>query len=325
VQDGQHCVHNRQRCTEHGIIAPMLRLLCLSIAILAFLLNGQASASELRFEKVASKALGRDMPIAVYLPDGYEKGQQLYPVLYLLHGAGGNEHSWADRGHIKEKADALIATRAIPPAIIVMPACPACWWIDGAKDKAETAFWMDLVPAIDARYRTIETRGGLLIAGLSAGGYGAIRFAMLHPDRVAAVAALSPAVYAGAVPVNSAARIQPPFLGPDGRFDQSAWDAHNYPRLIDHYFAQPFRVPFYLVAGDGDRFGIAYETALLFKRIFERQPDQVEFRVVDGEHSWKVWESTIEDAIRYIFRYADPPHPLTRTARAPVAVVSSNH
>ncbi len=275
-----------------------------------------AYASEIVTDAFPSKTLGRDMPYAVYLPDGYQSGRKHYPVLYLLHGAGGNERSWLERGQIKEKADELIASGAIPPAVIVMPGCPACWWVDGAKDKAETAFWSDLIPMIDKRYRTIETRGGRLVAGLSAGGYGAVRFALRHPDRIAAAAALSPAVYAQSVPLMSAARAQPPFLAPDGRFDQAAWDARNYPALLDRYFSQSFRVPLYLVSGDADKFGLAFETALLFKKMSERQPDGLELRIVGGDHSWKVWEATIDDAMRYIFRFADKPvaAPLSATA-----------
>jgi S-formylglutathione hydrolase FrmB len=275
-----------------------------------------ASAGEIRTEIFASKALGRDMPYAVYLPDGYQAGRKQYPVLYLLHGAGGNERSWLERGQIKEKADRLIASGAIPPAIIVMPGCPACWWVDGAKDKAETAFWSDLVPMIDRQYRSIDGRGGRLIAGLSAGGYGAVRFALLYPDRIAGAAALSPAVYANSVPLTSAARVQPPFLGADGKFDQTAWDARNYPPLLERYFAQPLRVPLYLVSGDADKFGLAFETALLFKRVCERQPNGIELRIVGGDHSWKVWETTIDDAMRYVFQFADKPRQMSLTATA---------
>jgi enterochelin esterase-like enzyme len=302
----------------------MVRMLCAFVAYFAIGVGLYTQAGELRSETLASKSLGRKMPFLVYIPDGYEGSRKNYPVLYLLHGAGGDERAWAERGHIKEKADKLIASGAIPPALIVMPGCPACWWVDGAKDKAETAFWSDLVPEIDARYRTLDSRGGRLIAGLSAGGYGAVRFAMRYPHRVAAVAALSPAVYTQGVPAISAARTQPPFLGPDGKFSQTAWDAQNYPRLIDNYFGQPYRVPFYLVSADGDKFGIAFETALLFKRIFEKQPEQVELRVVDGDHTWKVWESTTDDALRYIFRFAEGPQAASRTA-ATAGLTSASH
>ncbi len=172
----------------------MLRILCALAAYLAIAAGYSASAGQIRAETVFSNSLGRELPYLIYFPDGYDGGRDSYPVLYLLHGAGGNERAWADQGHIKEKADKLIASGAIPPTLIVMPGCSACWWVDGAKDKAETAFWSDLIPAIDARYRTLNTRGGRLVAGLSAGGYGAVRFALRYPDRIAAAAALSPAI-----------------------------------------------------------------------------------------------------------------------------------
>lgn len=300
----------------------MARLLIAFIAFFAWQ-TWIACAGELRHELFASKALGHDMSYVVYLPDGYQGGRQHFPVLYLLHGAGGDERSWPELGHIREKTDRLIASGAIPPAIVVMPGCPGCWWIDGAKDKAETAFWSEFVPMIDMKYRTIDARGGRLVAGLSAGGYGAVRFALRYPDRIAAAAALSPAVYTESVPATSAARIQPPFLGQNGQFNQVSWNVHNYPALLDQYFAQSYRVPLYLVSGDNDKFGVAFETALLFKRIFERQPDQVELRVVDGDHNWKVWASTIDDAMRYVFKFADKPKPAPHTAAATRVLTSA--
>ncbi|HZV20865.1 MAG TPA: alpha/beta hydrolase-fold protein [Hyphomicrobiales bacterium] len=289
------------------------RIACTIIAFFAWQ-TGLAAASKVVSGSVRSITLEREIRFFIYLPDGYEKGSLHYPVLYLLHGAGGDESTWAERCHIKEKADQLIASGAIQPALIVMPGCTACWWVDGAKEKAETAFWQDFVPAIEMRYRTIEKRSGRLMAGLSAGGYGTVRFALRYPDKLAAIAALSPAVYTEGVPELSAARTQPPFLDANGKFDQDAWDRHNYPAYLFDYLNQPSRVPFYLVSGDGDKLGIAYETALLFKRIYDHQPELAELRVVDGDHSWKVWEAAIDDALRYIFRFADKPSGLARTA-----------
>lgn len=280
-----------------------------TLAILvAIHLGWPATAGEVLRQTVTSSALKRELSYLVYLPDDYQSSNQRYPVLYLLHGAGGDENIWIDRGDIKERADRLIASGAIPPAILVMPGCVSCWWVDGAKDKAETAFWSDLVPAIDERYRTLPSKQGRLIAGVSAGGYGAVRFAMKYPDRIAAVAAFSPAVYAVTPPVVSSARRDPPFKTADGQFNQSLWSAENYPRLAGRYFAQEARVPFYLVSGDGDELGIAFETALLFKLILEQQPDLAELRIVDGRHDWGVWGRTMDDALRYLFRFTLRTH-----------------
>ena len=266
--------------------------------------------SQIRREELPSQALGRSLVFNVYVPDGYSGSNLRYPVLYLLHGAGGDESSWAKDGAIHETADRLIATGAMPPAIIVMPGCRTCWWVDGAADKAETSFWSELVPVVSERYRTIEGRRGTVLAGLSAGGYGAVRFALNYPDRISAVAALSPAVYAEAPPAMSAARTQPPFLRTDGSFDLAAWKAKNYPATFDKYCSQSQRVAFYLVSGDDDHYGIAFETMTLFQKLYKHQPESSELRIVDGGHNWDIWSKSIDNAMRYLFRHVDRPTPV---------------
>lgn len=288
------------------------------------LLCGHATAGEIRRESLSSRHLGQEMPFLVYVPDGYALSGETYPVLYLLHGFGDNERAWAERGAIQARADRLIASGAIPPALIVMPGCAKCWWVDGVQDKAESAFWSELVPAIASRYRTIETREGRVIAGFSAGGYGAIRFALKYPDRLAAAGAFSPAIYAESPPPASAARKQSPFIGLDGQFNQVAWSEQNYPRLIGGYFEQTRRVPMYLVASDNDRLGIAFETVLFFKRLFEKQPDLVELRVVDGGHGWTAWSGAVDEVMIYLFRFAAKPAVPARPVRGGLAQNAQN-
>lgn len=266
-----------------------------------------AEAGELQRKVVHSQHLGRELPYLVYLPDGYETGTQYYPVLYLLHGAGESETTWADRGLIREKADQLIENGSIPPTLIVMPGCTYCWWIDSAATKSESAFWKDLVPEIETRYRVIRKREGRLLAGLSAGGYGVVRFAMRYPERIAAAAAFSPAIYSETPPPASNARVHPAFKDEKGQFSQKQWTQNNYPSLINGYFTQRHRVPLFLAAGDNDRLGAAFETALLFKRVMERQPIKVELRIVDGGHNWAVWAAVIDEAMRYMYHFSSRP------------------
>ena len=282
-------------------------MLALTLAV-SLTSSGSVTAGDLQYRSFPSAALSREMTYIVYVPDAYQSGDLNYPVLYLLHGAGGDEHAWVEFGGIRERADRLIASGAIPPTLIVMPGCRQCWWIDGVKDQAETAFWQDLVPSVARDFRTIETKAGRLVAGLSAGGYGSVRFAMKYPERIGAVAALSPAVYSVTPPAASSARLQPqsPFLR-DGHFDQVAWTTQNYPNLADRYFGQRSRVPFYLMSGDRDGFGIAFETALLFKTIFEKQPELTKLRILDGDHSWPLWANALDEAMTYIYRHAARP------------------
>ena len=285
------------------------------VVLFAMIAASAAFASEIHRETVASRSLGQDMPFLVYVPDGYVESTENYPVLYLLHGIGDNEKTWTERAGLQAKADKLIATGVIPRALIVMPGCSRCWWTDSGKEKAETAFWSDLVPAVTSRYRTIDRREGRVIAGLSAGGYGALHLALKYPDRFAAAAAFSPAIYADTPPAASAARTSGAFLGTDGQFNLAVWTEQNYPRLLGRYFEQPKRVPLYLVSGDNDRLGIAFEAALCFKRLFEKQPELVELRVVDGDHSWAVWSNAVDDAMAYLFRFTDRPQIAARPSR----------
>ena len=113
-----------------------------------------ASTSVIVRSSVPSDTLGRPIKYQVYLPDGYDQGSKPLPVLYLLHGAGGNEMSWMKLGRIKDTVDNLIATKAIPPVIIVMPGCANYWWVDGPQFKSESALWQDFLPAIERQYRT---------------------------------------------------------------------------------------------------------------------------------------------------------------------------
>lgn len=266
-----------------------------------------SQAGELQRHTVYSPRLAREMAYLVYLPDGYDTSGQFYPVLYLLHGAGDSESSWADKGLIREKADQLIENGSIPPTLIVMPGCTQCWWIDSSTTKSESAFWDDLVPEIEKRFRAIKNRQGRLLAGLSAGGYGVVRFVMRYPDRIAAAAAFSPAIYAEAPPFASNARLHPAFKDDKGQFSRLLWTQNNYPSLISGYFAQSHRVPLFLAAGDNDRLGAAFETALLFKRMIEHQPIKVELRIVDGGHNWAVWTTVIDEAMRYMFHFSSRP------------------
>lgn len=271
-----------------------------------------AHAGELRRELMPSPVLGDSVGYVVYVPDGYDASRSLYPVIYLLHGAGGDSGEWTGPVRVKDVADALIASGDIPPTLIVMPECRGCWWVDSQRANIETAFWADFVPGIARRYRTLETREGRAVAGFSAGGYGAVRFALKYPERFAVAVAFSPAVYAaGPPPATSMARAQLPFRTAAGVFNLPMWMARNYPALMDGYARQSYRVPMFLVSGDHDKLGIAFETALLFKTMFELQGDLAEFRVVDGGHSTEVAARAMPDALKYMFRYLQKPKSIT--------------
>jgi pimeloyl-ACP methyl ester carboxylesterase len=152
----------------------------------------------------------------VYLPPGYDTSEVNYPVIYLLHTGGGNEHFYPDNefpesleafGMFTHPADypdsgfaamidSLIITGEIEPLIIVMPdintAYGGSFCINSVLNgNYEDYIVKDIVPYIDANYRTLANRNSRAIAGHCMGGYGAMYIVMKHPDVFGAVASHS--------------------------------------------------------------------------------------------------------------------------------------
>ncbi len=131
--------------------------------------------------------------VCVYLPPGYDDGALRYPVLYLLHGGGGDQADWVTSGRVRELLDAAYAADPAGATIVVMPDGRSGHWFDHVEGafRNETYVLRHLVPAIDARFRTIADRSGRAIAGLSNGGYGALHLAAKAPDLFVAAGSMS--------------------------------------------------------------------------------------------------------------------------------------
>ena len=278
-------------------------LLSSAAALLALALSLHATAGTIVEREFRSAALSRNWSYTVYLPTGYESSNLRYPVLYLLHGNGGNRYSWINDGHIQQTADVLIARGDIPPCLIVMPDAGTSWYVD-RKENMETAVTKDLIADVEQNWRALSTRTGRLVGGLSMGGYGAMRLSLKYPEMFAAAALLSPAIYNPEPPETSSVRRVGVFGSPD--YDPAVWKEYNYPALWDAYIAKKMPVPMYINSGDDDDFFIEHEVAQ-FYFLLRTNKQPAELRIVDGAHVWTVWESTIGDAMKYIFRYAERP------------------
>ena len=148
-----------------------------------------------------SKTVGTKRKMNVYTPPGYSKDKK-YPVLYLLHGIGGDETEWQRFATPNVMLDNLIADGKATPMIVVMPNGRA-----QANDRAEgdvfaaaPAFAVferdlfdDVIPAIESRYSAATDRGQRALAGLSMGGGQTLNFGLAHLDRFAWIGAFSSA------------------------------------------------------------------------------------------------------------------------------------
>jgi len=132
-----------------------------------------------------SASIGAKRRAHIYTPPGYMRDGKRYPVLYLVHGAGDSDDSWTSTGHAHYILDNLIAAGKARPMIIVMP-------FGHTPDRPGTNILAnndfgndllkDLIPAIDASFRTIAKPQSRAMAGLSMGGSHTIRTGLPHSD-----------------------------------------------------------------------------------------------------------------------------------------------
>ena len=139
----------------------------------------------------------------VYTPPGYSKKKE-YPVLYLLHGIGGDEYAWQKNGHMQNILDNLYAKKKVEPMIVVMPNGramkddrPVGNIFDKNKVEAFATFEKDLlndlIPYIEKNYPALKDREHRAIAGLSMGGGQSLNFGLGNLDKFAWVGGFSSA------------------------------------------------------------------------------------------------------------------------------------
>lgn len=270
---------------------------------------------------VSSIRLGRDIAYQVYLPPEYEAtGTKRHPVLYLLHGRGDRMSAWTA---IKPELDRLIGEGRIPAVIAIMPDAPsnrrAGYYIDSqftgagglpAGEAVETAFTEDLIAHVDATYQTRTDRAGRIVAGYSMGGYGALRYALAHPELFGAAIVLSPAVYFPLPPPDSSTREFGAFGRGAQPFDESIYTAKNYPALIPAFAAKKLPLVLFIAVGDDEHalaepaqasHDLDYEAHTLYNQVRRVPLITAQLRVVDGGHDWDTWRPTFVEGIAYVF------------------------
>ena len=168
-----------------------------------------------------STALGGVRRAHVYTPPGYEAGRDRYPVLYLMHGAGDVDQSWATVGRAGFILDNLIASGKARPMIVVMPAGhvngagaalgsqgpeagPGLPGIGAGPDPFANDFLADLMPHIEKNYRALTDRQSRAIAGLSMGGNQTLSIAIPRVEKFAYIGVFSSGILGGAPGTGSA-------------------------------------------------------------------------------------------------------------------------
>lgn len=308
----------------------MMRQISKALIFLS-LVSGQAAA-EMRHEVLDSAALGREIGYMIYTPNTPPPASG-WPVLYLLHGLGGDETDWKRLGGIEQTLDRMIADGAIDPLVAIMPNAASSWYVDsaaiGGPGDYEAMIVRDLLPAAEARISGVGKPTRRVIAGLSMGGFGALRLALAHPDLFSAVASMSGAIWQN-VPqayldmppeqldliaksdyfhtsptgdVTAEETLPPPgkhFAGAFGTpFDARFFNRMNVFTLLSARIADGRVPPLFLTVGDDDSHQLWRGAIAVFDTLRAAGLD-ASLRITDGDHTWALWRTSVRDALMFL-------------------------
>ncbi len=156
------------------------------------LVTAPVRAPLVEFHTFESKAAKAKVSYHIYTPEIYDtEKERWFPVLYWLHGSGGG---LAGIAPVSAWFDAAIREGKLPPLLVVFPnGLASSMWCDSKDGKVpmETIVIKELIPHIDATFRTISNREGRILEGFSMGGYGAARLGFKYPQLFGAVSILA--------------------------------------------------------------------------------------------------------------------------------------
>lgn len=244
-----------------------------------------------------SDVLGKDRRMAVYTPAGYETSGKRYPVLYLLHGMGGDEEAWLCTGRAAQIMDNLIASGKAKPMIVVMTngntlhqSAPGesgegmykpynC----GSFDTSFEAHFKDVISFIDNRYRTIKKQSGRAIAGLSMGGGHSYNISLNYPKTFDYVGLFSAGL--NIVRDNGMGQIAPEMY-------------RDLDSKIDRLFRNGVSL-YYIAIGESD---FLYDSNRELRAKLDAKGYPYTYLETPGGHIWRNWRIYLEDFAQRIFK-----------------------
>ena len=241
-----------------------------------------------------SPTLGTKRRMMIYLPPGYDQSRQRYPVLYLLHGTGGDETVWLEQGCTAQILDNLIASGEAEPMIVVMPngnvdeqaassmsekgnVQPSFShknWMDGTFEQS----FNDIMNWVDNNYRTRAAKRYRAIAGLSMGGYHSLYISANQPDDFAYVGLFSPAI---------------------SRMDQGK--SKIYDDLEAKLVAQFKQRPKLYWMGIGDK-DFLYNDNAEFRQLLDKNRLRYTYHESGAGHEWANWRDYLVIFTQLIFK-----------------------
>jgi S-formylglutathione hydrolase FrmB len=261
------------------------------LLLLLIILISNSWAAKVQQVKTYSPSMSKEIEAVVITPDGYP-AKQNYPVLYLLHGYSDRYDGWVTKvPAIKDYADQYQ----------FMIVCPdgnySSWYFDSPVDqssKYETYVALELTQWVDEHYKTIRSREGRAITGLSMGGHGAFYLAFRHQDIFGAAGSMSGGVDLRPFPLNwdLAKRLGAYAENPEN------WEKNSVINLV--YVLTPGSLQLTFECGTGDFF---YQVNCnLHEKLLERNIPH-DYTARPGVHNWEYWSNAIAYQSLFFHRF----------------------
>jgi S-formylglutathione hydrolase FrmB len=272
-----------------------MKKLLTTVLVFSLLLIGlKGKAAVVDTALTYSAAMHKNIKAVVVKPNDYSADKK-FPVIYLLHGAGGKYSDWVTNPPDKQ----TVARLADQYDVIIV--CPdgnvTSWYFDSPVDstyKYETYVSSELVKYIDSHYSTITDRSGRAITGLSMGGHGALYLAFRHQDVYGACGSMSGGVDLRPFPDNwdIAKRL--------GKYSEypDRWEANSVINLT--YLLTPNRLAITFDCGSGDFFYQVNKN--LHEKLLERNIPH-DFTVRPGGHTWEYWGNSVNYQVLFFSRF----------------------
>ena len=241
-----------------------------------------------------SPGIGMDRRLTVYTPPGYENSQEKYPVLYLLHGAGGDEEAWITLGRATQIMDNLIALGRADPMIVVMPngnviqdAAPGegsdgfykpQFMVPKTMDGTYEESFEDIMKFVESSYRVRADKANRAIAGLSMGGFHSLHISRYYPDTFDYVGLFSAAI----LPQQGAS--SKVYEDLDGTLIKQKENGYKL---------------YWIGIGKTD---FLYQNVLGYKEKLDKLGMSYTYHESDGGHIWKNWRIYLSEYVPQLFQ-----------------------
>lgn len=279
--------------------------------LLFIVLAAACAAAQIDCSSLDSQILKRPVRYCVQLPANYADAKDAtgkpahYPVLYFLHGLGDNEQTLFKTGGWTLIED-LRERKKIGNFLIVAPEGRNSFYINSAdgKDRYSDFFLREFMPFIAKKYRVKPGREGRAIAGISMGGFGALRMAFAYPQLFSSVSAQSAAlILESPKNINAAAHSGSPVVraltGVFGNpIDVSHWEANNPFVLATKNHVALKSVAIYFNCGQNDDYGFEKGAAALDKQLTDEGIPH-EYRPYPGDHSLPYFLSHLGETMEF--------------------------